>query len=388
LISTVPGSRSPGNGYSGGYGDPWVTVDGKGNLYITETEKFRVRKISPNGTIETVAGTGEQGFSGDGGPATSAKLFAPRGLAVDTRKNLYIAEYGSVRKVSPDGTITTFAGGGNHGYGDGGPATSAALNWNPAGVALDRGGSVYFSVPGNSNVRKVSRDGIITTVAGIPGYRPFPGYSGDGGPAISAKLSFPWGVAVDPQGNLYIADRGNHAVRKVSSTGTITTYAGNGKEGYSGDGGPASSAKLDTPHDVAVDTRGNVLIADTISNRVRRVEKTSVKGPDLILGGAPKQQLLANKGVKITASCSEACSLVAVGFVRILGTSHLFKLTPASAPRSAACTRTLTLRLSAAEWTRFRQLLKPGQEARALITVRATDKAGNTDIAKRTVAVR
>ncbi len=253
------------------------------------------------GDIYTVAGDGTQGFSGDGGPATSAGL-SLQGVAVDAAGNLLIADAGNerVRVVAAStgtfygqamtaGDIYTVAGDGTFGFsGDGGPATSAELN-GPAGVAVDAAGNLLIADTGNERVRVVAHKtgtfygqpmtgGDIYTVAG-DGTQ---GFSGDGGPATNARLSFPEGVAVDAAGNLLIADFGNERVRVVAArTGTfygeamtggdIYTVAGDGTQGFSGDGGPATSAELGRPGGVAVDAAGNLLIADTANQRIRMV---------------------------------------------------------------------------------------------------------------------
>ncbi len=241
------------------YGPNGAAVDASGNLYIADTQNNRVRKISSDGTISTIAGTGAAGYSGDNGPAGTAQLNSPRGLAVDVAGNLYIADSlnNRIRMVSPSGAITTVAGGGTGGSGDGGPAVNAQLI-EPFGVAVDGAGNLYIAEFGASRIRKVSSNGVLTTVAGngVTGYR------GDGGPATDAALHSPWGVAVDASGNLYIADTDNNVIRKVSGGGIITTVAGTGVVGYSGDGGPATQAALVAPADVAVDAAGNLYIAD------------------------------------------------------------------------------------------------------------------------------
>jgi uncharacterized protein (TIGR03437 family) len=269
-ITTVAGNGVPsflgdgGSATSASLNEPSsVALDSAGNLYIADYLNGRIRKVS-GGRINTVAGGGAT--LGDGGPATSALLSGPSGVAVDSAGNLYIADtYNNrVRKVS-GGTITTFAGNGNAGYsGDGGSATSASLNL-PERIALDSVGNLYIADSGNNRIRKVS-GGIITTVAGN-GYE---GYSGDGGLATSASLSDPSGVAVDPAGNILIADDLNNRIRKVSG-GMITTIAGNGAVAYAGDGGAAVGASFSNPSGVAVDSAGNVYIADTYSYRVREI---------------------------------------------------------------------------------------------------------------------
>ena len=240
-----------------------VAVDAAGNLYIADTNNSRIRKVS-NGAISTVAGNGTAGYSGDNGPATSAQLNYPTAVAVDAAGDLYIADTQNnrIRKVS-NGAIVTIAGNGTAGYsGDNGPAAAAQLN-SPYGVALDSAGNLYIADRYNSRIRKVS-NGAIVTVAGNGAS----GYSGDDGPATSAELSYPAGVAVDSAGDLYIADGGNSRIRRVSN-GTIATIAGNGIAGFSGDNGPATSAELYEPLAVALDSAGNVYIADDGNNRIR-----------------------------------------------------------------------------------------------------------------------
>ena len=268
VITTVAGNG--GWGFSGDSGpatsaqlDPTgVAVDSAGNLYIADTGNDRVRKVS-NGVITTVAGNGTPGFSGDNGPATSAQLFSPVGVAVDSVGNLYIADSvnNRIRKVS-NGVITTVAGNGTQGFNGDGPATSAEL-YDPAGVAVDFAGNLYIADERNNRIREVS-NGVITTVAG----NGTPGFSGDNGPATRAELYDPAGVAVDFAGNLYIADGRNNRIREVSN-GLITTVAGNGTAGYSGDNGPATSAQLNFPSGVAVDSAGNVFITDEYNSSVR-----------------------------------------------------------------------------------------------------------------------
>src|SRR5208282_1432049 len=236
--------------------------------------------LPPNGIITTVAGNGTAGYSGDGGAATNAKLYWPSGVAVDATGNLFIADYvnNRVREVGANGIITTVAGGGSNGLGDGGAATNAELYY-PAGVAVDATGSLFIADEGSQRIRKVGSNGIITTVAG----NGTQGYSGDGGAATNAELYLPTGVAVDASGNLFIVDSGNNVIRKVGTNGIIATVAGNGTGGYSGDGGAATTAELSFPKGVAVDATGNLFIADYYNNRIRKVVNLAIPGPTLAL---------------------------------------------------------------------------------------------------------
>ena len=297
-ITTVAGNGNPGFSGDGGPATSaqlttpvGVAVDPASNLYIADFGGQRIRKVTPAGTITTVAGNGVQGFSGDDGPATSAKLFNPTGVAVDVTGNIYIADYfnGRIRKVTPSGIITTVAGTGVSGFsGDGGPATSARLDQAQC-VAVDTMGNLYIADYLNQRIRKVTANGIITTVAGNGNA----GFSGDTGLATNAQLAFPLGVAVDIAGNLYFADSGNQRIRKVAVGGTITTVAGNGNTGFSGDGGVATSAQLNNPWGLAVDTAGNLYIADLSNNRIRKVTFAGVPtiNPGGLVSGASYSKL-------------------------------------------------------------------------------------------------
>jgi len=246
-----------------------IAVDANGNVFIADCFNHRVRKVTADGVISTVAGTGTAGNTGDGAAATSATLRNPCGIAVDSAGNVYIADTRNhtVRKVATGGTISKLAGLGLAGfYGDGAAAVEAALD-TPLGLALDSAGNLYIADVFNHRIRKVAADGKIATVAG----NGVVGYSGDEGPATGATLAYPHSIALDAAGSLYIADTHNDCIRKVAPDGAITTVAGSGMAGFSGDGGAATQAQLNYPKAVALDAAGNIFIADTINNRIRVV---------------------------------------------------------------------------------------------------------------------
>jgi len=235
--------------------------------------------IWAQGTITTIAGTGVGGYSGDGGPAVNAQLSGPAGVAVDANGNVYFTDSnnGRVRKVSTNGTITTIAGCGAVtvacalvGLGDGGPATAPFLA-GPVDVTVDTAGNVYFSDSGNQRIRKIDASGNLSTVAGGGTQTP-----GDGGPATAARLRDVEGIALDGLGNLYFTEGQGHRIRKIDASGTLTTIAGDGTLGFTGDGGPAVNARVNLPIGIAADSAGNVYIADTNNFRVRRINPAGI----------------------------------------------------------------------------------------------------------------
>ena len=250
-----------------------VAIDTAGNIYFADSQ--RIRKVTAStGIITTVAGNGTAGYSGDDGPATSADVSPDGGVAVDTAGNIYFADNQRIRKVTVStGYISTVAGNGTQGYsGDGGAATNAEMNW-PWGVAVDTAGNIYIADMDNERMRKVTAaTGVISTVAG----NGTQGYSGDGGQAASAEINSPSGVALDASGNIYFGNILSNCIRKVTaSTGIISTVAGTGTAGFSGDGGLATSAKIYYPYGVAADAGGNIYFADEVNDRVRKVSAST-----------------------------------------------------------------------------------------------------------------
>ncbi|MBC7554694.1 MAG: T9SS type A sorting domain-containing protein [Taibaiella sp.] len=281
-IVTYAGSGGTG-GFSGDgfaatgalfYGPQSVSVDTTGNVFVVDYYNARVRKIKKTGTIVTFAGTGVGGYSGDGTASTSAKV-DPQGVAADKRGNVFISNYLNdvIRKVNPLGIISTYGGTGTRGYsGDNGPATAAKFH-SPSGLFTDSKNNLYVADAGNNVIRKIDTFGTVTTVAGIG----TAGYSGDGGAATAAELDSPYAVTMDRYGNLFIADYKNNVVRMVDpATGFISTFAGTGAYGYSGDGGAAAAAELNKPAGIAVDTNGNVFISDSYNNVIRVVNSIGI----------------------------------------------------------------------------------------------------------------
>jgi trimeric autotransporter adhesin len=283
IITTIAGNGTAG---FGGDGAPAISaelnlpsavaVDSSGNLYIADYFNNRIRKVSPSGSISTVAGTGAAGYSGDNGPATAAELNLPIGVAVDVSGNVYFSDLAnnSIRKINSVGIIVTFAGNtsGLAGYsGDGGPASAAKLSF-PEGICLDNSGNLYIAESGNSVIRKINTSGMIYTVAGAG----IAYFGSDGGMATASYLDNPGSVTIDNSGNIYIADNNSNRVRKVNSAGIISTIAGTGTAGFSGDDGSATLAQLNHPGGLAADKAGNIYFSDVLNGRVRKISSSGI----------------------------------------------------------------------------------------------------------------
>ena len=284
IISTIAGNGIPGYSGDGGlatdaqlYAPYGIVFDTNNNLYISEIGNNVIRKIDTNGIISTIAGNGIQGYSGDGGLAINAKLHGPYGITFDSNDNLYIGERNNnvIRKIDTNGIITTIAGNGTQGYaGDGGPATSALL-YGCRSVTFKDNGDLYISDGNNHVIRKIDTNGIISTIVG----NGIQGYSGDGDLAINAQINFPRIVVFDNYDNFYFSESSSHVIRKVDNTGVITTVAGNGTSGYSGDGGIATNAELKAPFGMILDSKdagGNLIFSDNNNNVIRKIDNLVV----------------------------------------------------------------------------------------------------------------
>ncbi len=304
IIDVIGGTGHRGFGGDGGpatkavFRTPdGVAVDAAGNVYVVDRNNNRVRRIDASGAVSTIAGTGRQGTSGDGGPATEAQLFNPSAIALDADGNIYVASSlgHCVRKIDGAGAITTIAGTGAQGSsGDGGPAIEAQLD-RPNAIAVDAERNVYVAEHGSHRVRKIDAAGVITGFAGT-GVK---GNGGDGGPAREAQLDFVNGLAVDAAGNVYLTDMNQARVRRVDPAGTIDTVVGTGTSGWSGDGGPATQARIATPAGVAVDSAGNLFVTEYWAGRIRKV------GPDGIIttiAGTGRQESTGDMGLAVEAS--------------------------------------------------------------------------------------
>jgi hypothetical protein len=310
IITTVAGGGNCGGYYCGDGGQatnaefqgPFgVAVDVNGNIFISDGNNQVIRKVNTAGIITTAVGTGAMGFSGDGGQATNATLTEPYNLAIDIAGNLYIVDVvGLIRKVNTAGVITTVAGNATQGYsGDGAAATAAQLN-QPTGVCVDVAGNIFIADQFNNVIRKVNTAGIITTVAGNGTL----GFSGDGGAATNAKLNQPAGVCVDANGNIFTAEYNGNHIRKINTQGIITTIAGTGVAGGAGNGGEATSAQLYMPQAVATDTHGNVYVGSGCV-----VQKIDTAGIINLICGTWLNGYSGDGGVATTAQLSSPAQL-------------------------------------------------------------------------------
>ncbi len=276
IISTVAGSDSAGfSGDSGPATNARLSLptkaikDGSGNTYIADAGNHRIRKVNASGIITTFAGTGSTGTPGDGGPATAANFGFISDISFDGSGNLYLADrdYHTIRKINSAGTISTIAGTGTAGAtGDGGPATAAQLA-TPMGIAIDGAGNIFIASSNSNTIRKIDVSGTISTFAGTGAI----GRSGDGGPATAATMRRPFGLALDHDGNLYVADAFNSRIRKIDPAGIITLFAGSDSVGFGGDGGPATAARMSRPYGLVCNAYGNLLFSSGVDCVVREV---------------------------------------------------------------------------------------------------------------------
>lgn len=276
IISTVAGGDSLGLGDGGPAidaviaGPIGIAIDGAGNIYIGDKGNNRIRKVNSSGIISTIAGTGAPGYLGDGAAATAALINQPYGVAVDNAGNVYFADGNNncIRKINTTGVIFTIAGiGGSHGYNGDNIAATTALLYAPCGITVDSTGNILFTDGENNRIRKINTSGIITTIAGTG----TAGNMGDNGQATAAEINTPYSILLDAAGNLYIGEQYGGRVRKISSTGIITTFAGTGTAGAIGDNGPATAAEITHAEGLAMDAGGNLYISDEYNERIRKV---------------------------------------------------------------------------------------------------------------------
>jgi trimeric autotransporter adhesin len=289
-------------------GPKGLATDAQGNIYVAVSGEYRVRKITPDGIITTIAGDGTYGFSGDGGPAVNAQLSNNvYGIAIAGDGSIYLCDEGNnrLRKIDKNGIISTIAGTGENGDdGDGGLGTAAKLR-TPRSVCIDDNGNIFIADAVNDRIRKIDKDGIITTIAGTG----VAGYSGDGSAATVAELNTPMGVAFDNDGNLHIADHGNRRVRKIDRFGIITTVAGSGVPGFAGDGGPATAANFSAVRDIKFDIHNNFYFPDPGTNRVRKV---SAEGIISTVAGCD-ESIFGGDGGPATAAGLSSVNAVTIG---------------------------------------------------------------------------
>jgi len=342
-ISTIAGT---GTGYYNGdnilatsaqlNGPADVEVDSDGNIYIADTKNYRIRKINTSGYISTVAGNGSYGFSGDGNLAILAKLSDPTGIDIDSDGNIYIADMLNhrIRKVDvSSGNIYTIAGGGTVYYEDGILATNAGL-YQPSDVEIDNTGNIYIADSKTHRIRKIATDEKIYTVAGTR----YSGFEGDNGPATSARINNPLGITLDSSGNLYISDTGNQRIRKVGTDNIITTIAGDGATGFGGDYGNPLYASFNSPRGIVIKNNSELILADSYNNRIRKIFAAPGVPPVLDFVGSQNVDEDGTLDVNISASDSDGDSIILsssnlpsfVSFVDYGNGTGLLTITPGS----------------------------------------------------------
>lgn len=339
IITTVAGTGTRGDGSDGGPASvaelnqpSGIAIDEAGTIYFIDAGNENISKITADGIIHILVGIHEghrynpaYGYNGDGGPATNAVVWKPQSIVAGQPGDIYFGDYENsvIREVSSTGTINTIAG---FPQKSGNDNSLAVLN-RPGSLTFNIPGNLYFADVHNNMVRRIGKDGSITTIAGTGEA----GYSGDGGPAIDAQLNKPWCTAADDSGNVFIADTYNNVVRKVNTAGIISTYAGNGVAGYSGDGGPASAAQINSPHGIATDKAGNLYITDVTDNVIRRVDADGIIST---FAGNGHRGYSGDKGMATNAQLNlpSDVALDAAGNVYIAdGLNHVIrKVTPSS----------------------------------------------------------
>lgn len=323
VISTVAGTGTAGFSGDGGLAINaefnrivGATVDATGNIYICDAENYRIRKVDLLGNVSTIAGTGTEGYSGDGSLAINAEIGFVSGICIDNSGNIYIANqtYHNIRKIDAAGIITTYAGdgSGNPGYGGEGVVAATTMVNSPASVFMDGAGNLFFSELGGFRIRKINGAGIVTTVAGNGNF----GSTGDGGAATSAQIASPYGVVVDAAGVIYFCESINNKIRKISATGIISTYAGVGgfTVGYSGDNGPALLAQFSNPSAITLDNSNNVVVGDYGNNVIRKITQ----------GSTSITSLMSNEALSISPNPFKSETVIAFETVQINTTITIF----------------------------------------------------------------
>lgn len=302
-----------------------VFIDADGNTVISDTANDRIRVIGIDGTIRTIAGTGERATTGDGGPASDASLSSPTAVFVDGAGSIYFSEWTGhrIRKISPTGTITTVAGTGSHGFGgDGKPGTETNL-WSPSAIYLDGDHNLYIAEWDNHRIRKVASDGTVSSLAGTG----LPGLSADGTAASKARISRPNGIFVAQDGTVYFSEVGNQRIRRITQNGILETVVGTGSSAFGGDGGPATDASIENPSGLFIDAGGNLFFSDSGNSRIRKI------APDgtitTVVGGAPFGQVDAEDPTELPLHAPNAIFVDRQGDLLVVeGSGHWIRRFP------------------------------------------------------------